>query len=54
MCFLSPWRCETEGLRSAGEHYGVHLMKAMQKVNMNKLRADHATKVSMSRRSTVM
>lgn len=29
----------------ACEHYGVHLMKAMQKVNMNKLRAEHATMV---------
>ena len=29
----------------ACEHYGVHLMKSIQKVNMNKLRSEHATQM---------
>ena len=29
----------------ACEHYGVHLMKAIQKVNMNKLRSEYATQM---------
>jgi hypothetical protein len=29
----------------ACEHYGVHLIKALQKVNMNKLRAEHASQM---------